>query len=236
MSNVTLNVRRHELKYFLSYADYEYARNILLDIMGADAHSPERGYPLRSLYFDGFDDDSVIEKLDGIEFRDKYRLRSYGSEYPWVKLERKRKNDNYVQKTSVTLSTDEAQQLIDGDTDMLLQHESPGARSIYFDLVRMYRRPVVLIDYMREAYTLPYNEVRITFDKAISASTTNLDMFDWSTETRQIQPNNIIIMEVKYNVALPSWFKDVFRFESATNAAISKYTLSRIGDISYVIN
>ncbi len=230
-----LNVQRHELKFYLSHADYEYARVILREMMERDEHSPERGYPLRSLYFDDIADTALLEKLDGVEFRDKYRLRSYGPEYPWVKLERKRKHNNYVQKTSVVISNEDAKKLIAGDASVLLQNDDPAARSIYFDFARRYMRPVVLIDYVREAYTLPYNEVRITFDKELSASTHDLDMFDAHTRTRQIEPHEVIIMEVKYNVALPSWFKEVFKFESGTSSAISKYTYGRIGVMEYML-
>ena len=231
----TLTAQRNELKFFLSRADYEYARNMLCELMHCDEYASEDGYPLRSLYFDTIADESVIEKLDGVESRDKYRLRSYGSEYPWVKLERKRKYNDYVSKTSVVLSNDDARALMNGDYHTLLQHDAVGARSIYFDFARQYLHPVALIDYIREPYTLPYNEIRVTFDKNISVSTDHLDMFDWNAETRQIQSHEVVIMEVKYNVCLPSWFKDVLSFESGTSAAIGKYVIARLGAMDYVL-
>lgn len=232
----TLMVWRHELKFFLSRADYEYARNILRELMCRDGYASEGEYPLRNLYFDTIADESVIEKLDGIESRDKYRLRSYGSQYPWVKLERKRKRNDYVNKTSVVLSDDDARALVGGDYHMLLECSTAGARSLYFDFARQYLHPVVLIDYTREPYTLPYNEIRVTFDKDISISVgSHLDMFDWAVETRQIQPQEVVIMEVKYNVCLPSWFKDVLSLESCTSAAIGKYAIARLGAMDYVL-
>jgi hypothetical protein len=226
-----LKVKRHELKYYLSHSDYEYARGLLRELMQRDEHSPERGYPLRSLYLDDIGESGVVEKLDGVLFRDKYRLRSYGKEYDWLKLERKRKHDNIIDKTSVTLSTKQAKRLLNGDHDVLLEMGTAGARALYFDFKRKYLRPVVVIDYIREAYTLPYNNVRITFDKELRTSTDSLDIFDDNLETNKVQREDTIIMEVKYNVALPSWFKDFFHFDSATSSAISKYTQGRIGQM-----
>lgn len=226
-----LKVQRHELKYYISRSDYEYARRLLAEMMQRDAYSPERGYPLRSLYFDDYRDASVTEKLDGIEYRDKYRLRTYDPGLDWVKLERKRKNNNYVAKTSVHLSKDEALQLINGDFHFLRAMDSPGARSIYFDFVRKYLRPVVIVDYIREAYTLPYNNIRVTFDKELVMSTHDLNLFDPNLIMRPVQRDDVVIMEVKYNTALPAWFKDFFQFDSAAMSAISKYTQARIGQM-----
>lgn len=199
--------------------------------MHRDKYSPDRGYPVRSLYFDDIGDSAVVEKLDGVEYRDKYRLRTYDLGLDWVKLERKRKNNNYVVKTSVCLSKKQARKLMEGDYEFLRSLDSPGACSIYYDFVRKYLRPVAVVDYLREAYVLPYNNIRITFDKELAANSYNLDMFDVGIVLRPVQPKDVIIMEVKFNTALPSWFKDFFHLESATMSAISKYTQSRIGQM-----
>ncbi len=232
MSKTTpLRVQRHELKYYISRQDYEYARTLLKTFMHRDEHSPERGYPIRSLYFDDISDSSVIEKLDGVEFRDKYRLRTYDPNLDWVKLERKRKENNYVTKTSVRLSRKEAEKLIKHDHNVLYDKNTPAARSLYFDFTRKYLQPVIVIDYLREAYTLPYNDIRVTFDKDISIATHDFNIFDSKLETQHIQRSDVIIMEVKYNVCLPSWFALLMNLESATTSAISKYTQGRIGEM-----
>ena len=154
----TTTVQRHELKFFLSRADYEYARNMLRELMDFDGYASADGYPLRSLYFDTIADDCATEKLDGVESRDKFRLRSYGPDYSWVKLERKRKLNNRVDKTSVVLSNEEAQIFVDGDYNLLLEHNTREARSLYFNFAKQYMHPVVLVDYIREPYILPYND------------------------------------------------------------------------------
>lgn len=226
-----LKVQRHELKYYISVRDYEYARTLLGTLMHRDTHSPPRGYPIRSLYFDDINDSSVIEKLDGVEYRDKYRLRTYDPSLDWVKLERKRKNNNYVEKTSVRLTKDDALRLMNHDHQVLQEKESTDAQSLYYDFSKKFLQPVIVIDYLREAYTLPYNEIRVTFDKEISIATHDFNLFDPALETYRIQRTDVIIMEVKYNVCLPSWFTPLMNLESATTSAISKYTQGRIGEM-----
>lgn len=232
---MSLKVQRHELKYYISRSDYEYARHILGSLMQVDENqNDERGYFIRSLYFDDAADGSVEDKLDGIEERDKYRLRTYDPKLDWVKLERKRKVNNFVNKSSVTLSKQEAKQMMDGNYDCLREKEGLAAKSIYFDLKRKYFRPVV-VDYWRDVFKLDYNEIRITFDKHIRTTTQDLDMFDENLFTRPLQRDDAIIMEVKFNTALPSWFKNFMHFESATNMAISKYCYGRMDTQDYYI-
>jgi hypothetical protein len=225
----TLKVQRHEVKYYISYADYEYARHLLNTLMIRDPHQKEdRGYFIRSLYFDDIYNTSVEEKLDGIEHRDKYRLRIYDPLQTWVKLERKRKNNQFVNKSSVTLSKAEALQMIEGDIDFLLDKDSTSARSIFFDLKRKYMRPAVIVDYDREVYMLDYNEIRVTFDKDIRVNTSNLDLFNPDLETQTLQRPDTIIMEVKFNTCLPPWFPALLKFDGTTAMAISKYCQGRM--------
>ncbi|WP_369984903.1 polyphosphate polymerase domain-containing protein [Thalassolituus sp.] len=224
-----LSVKRHEIKFFISHADYEYARSILAELMERDPNQTnERGYFIRSLYFDDILNTAVEDKLDGIEERDKYRIRVYSPDQQWAKLERKRKHNQFVDKSSVRISRDQAYQMIDGEYDWLLDMESNSARSIFFDLKRRYFRPTAMIDYDREVYLMDYNDIRVTFDMNLRISTEETDLFSDQLEMEQIQRGDTIIMEVKFNHCLPSWFPQIFRLNGTTAQAISKYCLGRM--------
>jgi hypothetical protein len=232
--NNTLKVQRHELKFYISRSDYETASSILKTLMHKDEHQDEnRGYFIRSLYFDDIADSSVEEKLDGIELRDKYRLRIYDTNLNWAKLERKRKVNQFVHKSSVTVSREEAEEIISGNYDCLLSKNSKDAVSIYFDLKRKYFRPVVIVDYIRDVFKMDYNEIRITFDKHLRANTEDFRLFSDKVITHPLQRDDVIEMEVKFNTCLPSWFKDFLCFESSVNLAISKYCHGRMGTREY---
>ena len=224
-----LNVKRHEIKFYISYADYEHARQLLSHLMTPDPNQADpRGYFIRSLYFDDILDSSVEEKLDGIERRDKYRIRIYDPSQSWAKLERKRKHNQYVDKSSVSISRSEARALIDGNADFLLEKDSDAARSIYFDFCRKYFRPTVVVDYDREVFILDYNEIRVTFDKNLRVSTSDFDLFNPQLVTQPLQRADTIIMEVKFNVCLPPWFANLLRLDGTTAQAISKYCQGRM--------
>ena len=99
--------------------------------MKRDSHQQsEDGYMIRSLYMDDAHDAAVEEKLAGVENRDKFRLRIYDTNQDWVKLERKRKYNNYVQKSTGVISKEDALELIHGNSDVLLKYDSSNLNSI----------------------------------------------------------------------------------------------------------
>ncbi len=72
---------RHEIKYLISLGEAEFLATRLRLTLSQDPHAVKNGgtYFIRSLYFDTPFEKAVGEKADGVEFRDKYRIRSPGS-------------------------------------------------------------------------------------------------------------------------------------------------------------
>ena len=89
-------------------------------------------------------------------------------------------------------------------------------------------RPKVFVDYEREAYILPYESVRITFDKNLKSGSALGDIFDPDLPLIPIAEKETMILEVKFNKYLPDYIKKVLNNLSAPQrSAISKYTLCR---------
>ena len=70
---------RYELKYVIAKADAEMLKRQLRLVMDLDKYSKssDYSYDIRSLYFDNAYSSSWLEKVDGIEYRGKYRIRIY---------------------------------------------------------------------------------------------------------------------------------------------------------------
>ena len=70
---------RHEIKYLMSLGEAEFLATRLRLTLSQDPHAVKNGgtYFIRSLYFDTPFEKAVGEKADGVEFRDKYRIRIY---------------------------------------------------------------------------------------------------------------------------------------------------------------
>lgn len=67
---------RHEHKYLIEYDTYVRLKHSLKKVMTLDKHSSnDKGYHIRSLYFDDLYENALNEKLSGIVNRKKYRVR-----------------------------------------------------------------------------------------------------------------------------------------------------------------
>ena len=219
---------RHELKYFISPAEMQVLRGILTPAMQLDPNGNENNeYHIRSLYFDTINDDAFDEKIAGVGNRKKYRIRIYNFSDKVIKLECKSKYGDLISKQSVTIPRDLAEQLIAGDPEGLQRMRHPLFHDMYREMRINLLRPAVIVDYVREAYIHPAEEVRITFDKTLRTGLYSNDLFNKNIPTYPVFDDPVEILEVKYDEFLPSYIQSMLSGVTAQRSAISKYTWCR---------
>ena len=81
---------RHELKYKISNAAAEVLKQKLALIMETDsnAYYEDGSYLIKSLYFDDLNSKSYYEKMDGVLYRKKYRIRIYNDDESFIRLKK----------------------------------------------------------------------------------------------------------------------------------------------------
>ena len=111
---------RHELKHTIHHHDDLVISSRLRKLFSHDQHADSHGsYRVSSLYFDTPSDKALRQKLDGVNHREKFRLRYYGEEPTFVRLEKKIKTNGLCSKQSATLTLKETEQLLAGKIDFL---------------------------------------------------------------------------------------------------------------------
>ena len=221
---------RHELKFYINEMQYHLLRNALDRVIDRDPNGDENNeYHIRSLYFDTVYNDALYDKLDGVQNRDKYRIRIYNLSDRVIKMECKTKVGSLISKRSLTIPRDLCEQLMAGDPTGLETTRSGLLNDIYREMTVNLLRPVVIVDYVREAYLHPAEEVRITFDKQLRSGMYSKDLFDPHVPTISPLDNQEIILEIKYNRVMPPYIRDLINtyVGNAQQCAISKYTLCR---------
>lgn len=219
---------RHELKYLINYGEYMHLSRTLDYVLQRDPAGDEfNEYPIRSLYFDTIQDDFLNEKISGVGERKKYRIRIYRFSDKDIKLECKSKYGSLISKQSLLIPRDLADQLIGGDPTGLESTAEPLLRDVYREMKTRLLRPVVIVDYVREAYTHPAEDVRITFDKQLHTGMYSHDMFNPRLPTVPVMDNNLMILEVKFNRVLPDYIRNLLAGISAQYVAASKYVMCR---------
>ncbi|KIL42839.1 hypothetical protein KP77_34690 [Jeotgalibacillus alimentarius] len=225
---------RHELKYYITEQDYELMRKRIGLLMPQDEYSiDERGYLIRSLYFDNVHDHDLIQKNNGVFRRKKFRIRTYNHSDAVIRLEKKSRQGEYILKSSAPITREEYTQLLEWDYTFLKHKEDPLYEEFYYYLQSYYMKPRVIVDYIREAYVGPMSNIRITFDKELSFVTNTVDLFERDSVSEEVLDYPKTILEVKYDDFLPDYIRQVLQLDSHNRSAISKYVHCRIASIRY---
>lgn len=219
---------RHELKFQINTGEYLVLSRMLDSILARDPNGDEfNEYRIRSLYFDTPFDDALYEKLEGVPNRAKYRIRIYRHWDKYIRLECKRKIGDLTSKQAVTIPRQLADQLVAGDTAGLLKTGEPLLHQMYAEIATRLLRPVVIVDYIREAYLHPADEVRVTFDKRLRTGLGSTDLFNPTVPLIDPFPDPTIILEVKFNKALPGHIAAILNSVRGQRQAFSKYVICR---------
>ena len=219
---------RHEWKYYINYDTYYVLRDRLRQIIGPDENMhDENGYLISSIYFDDMYGTAMEEKTAGTRFRKKFRIRSYEYDPGLIRLECKSKFDEFISKESAKLTQEEYYKILNGDYGFLISRPEKVCQELFMYHQTKFLKPQVTVEYRREAYVYPLGNVRITFDKDISAGTDTLDMFSEYYHTTKILDDDLMVLEVKYDDYLPAHIAKLLQIGMADQCAISKYVMCR---------
>ena len=218
---------RHECKHEITLSDMLTIRARLSAAAMPDPHATNGKYEIRSLYFDDLYDTALREKLDGVNFREKYRIRLYNGDTSLIKLEKKTKINGLCSKESAALTADEAQRIADGDTEWMGSDSRPLVTELYSRIQSRGLRPKTVVDYTREPFIFPAGNVRVTIDYNIR---TGMGVTDFLNPDMPTVPagNPPIILEVKWDDFLPDIIRDTVNLRGTRTTAFSKYAACRI--------
>jgi hypothetical protein len=218
---------RHEWKHEVNASDLIALRQRMRAVAMPDPHAVNGKYLIRSLYFDNGTDKALREKLDGVSRREKFRIRYYNGDTGVIHLEKKSKIGGLGNKQSASLTADQAQAIVDGDTDWMLYSPQPLIRELHSKMRTQGLRPKTIVDYTREPFIYPPGNVRVTFDYDIR---TGLHCTDFLNPRCVTIPagDAPIILEVKWDAYLPDIIRDAVQLEGRRTSAFSKYAQCRI--------
>lgn len=215
-----MDLKRTELKFIITIDEYHKLKNELIHLMSLDTHAKvvDRMYHIRSLYFDDLYDSRALEKADGVEFHQKYRIRSY--DMTASRLEYKTKVGNMTNKQSFWLTKEVEVALMNQDYEVLYKNLDDSLIQGMVGRMKFdHLKPVLWIDYDREAYTHKIGDTRITFDKDITATTYGR-AFPFK---RNVLEPRTLVLEVKYTNILPDFISKVLFHRNFQVLSYSKY-------------
>ncbi|MBP5733342.1 MAG: polyphosphate polymerase domain-containing protein [Lachnospiraceae bacterium] len=217
---------RHEVKFEISLQDKLILRQRLRAVARPDPHSVNGTYFVRSLYFDDAMDRALMEKINGVNRREKFRIRYYNGDASVIFLEKKSKRDGLGTKQSAQLTAKQAQRLLDGDVSWMIENEHPLIRELASKMKTQGIAPKTIVDYLREPYVFPAGNVRVTIDEKIRSGIRCTDFLNPDCVT--VPVSDAILLEVKWDGFLPDVIRDAVSLADRREGAFSKYAACRI--------
>ncbi len=219
---------RHELKFKISNSAAEVLKQKLSLILDKDkyAYYSDGSYLIRSLYFDDRDSSSYYEKMDGVLYRKKYRIRMYNEDDSFIRLEKKMKHNNWTAKEQMLISKDIYSKILNGKVDDI---DNPSG--LLLEFINDYKTkgliPSIIVEYQRVAFTYPVSDVRITFDSNIQSGLYNYDLFDTNYPRFDVSEKGKQVLEVKFNEVLPLHIANILNDIPSVREAVSKFAICR---------
>ncbi len=218
---------RNELKYLCSEQQLRLLEVRIRHICTPDPHAGETGsYTVRSVYFDDYRDSCYYENEDGVNRREKFRIRLYDSNTDTITLECKQKVNGRNHKFSCGITGEECRAVLQG-TFALPADADPVLNKFFLMYRTRLYRPKVIVEYERTPFLYRMGNVRITFDRNISATSRVQDFLETEIHARPMMPGGMHLLEVKYDELLPDYLYRELQLDNLQQTPNSKYYTAR---------
>lgn len=221
---------RNELKFIVRFGERtalleRWRRNLSRDPY-TDQHAVT---PILSQYYDTPRLRFYREKLDGIGFRNKVRLRTYGYRFrpgQATFIEIKQRLGERVRKIRQRIADFQTRHLSPGNWSF----DDPRTESAFGVLLERHQlRASAQVWYLREAYeALVEPDVRVTFDSLLTAlhPGEQLESDRMADPFSRVTPDTLVILEVKATRGIPVWVAEGARTVELVQKPVPKYVMA----------
>ncbi len=220
---VTYSFERYETKFLLNPDQYREVMPLMREKMEEDRYGV---YTICNIYYDCAGYDLIRNSLEHPEYKEKFRLRSYGTPKDGDKIfaEIKRKYEGVVYKRRIEGTSDEILSFLDGNG---AADDITGSEQIEKEIRNFFSRwqpePKAFIGYERLALAGKDDpNFRITFDWNMRWREDRLDLRD-GDDGKLILPDDHVVMEVKSGAGIPLWLTSILSKYHVYQQGFSKY-------------
>ena len=218
---------RYEKKYQVSEDVFAKLQDRLFDYMELDFYNREQfTYPICNIYYDSADNYLIRTSLSKPTYKEKLRLRSYGTptEGSTVYAEIKKKYLGLTNKRRSGLKLNEAYQFLSNGNLPILRPYMNGQvlQEIQYILSQRKLLPAVYLSYERRALFDSSSDLRISFDTNIVARRYDLRL-ESGSYGRSLIRDGVWVLEIKTALAYPLWLTRLLSEYGIYPKRFSKY-------------
>lgn len=213
--------QRHEIKFLVTQAQKRRLLGQIGKRLVPDIHGDST---ICNIYYDTPDFRLIRRSLEKPNYKEKLRLRSYGTVGPGdaVFLELKKKYDGVVYKRRISISEERAAAYM-AHRLKLPQDSQIGREIAYCCDFYGSLQPSVYLCYDRTAlYSAEDPNLRLTFDQNIRFRRERISLLEKPGGREILRPGEALL-EIKTATAMPLWLVEALSREGIRQTSFSKY-------------
>jgi SPX domain protein involved in polyphosphate accumulation len=218
---MSINVfKRIEQKYIIPKDKYKILMKEISKYITKDEYFESY---ISNIYFDNSNNDLIVNSIDKPIYKDKVRLRSYGTPNlnDDIFLEIKNKYKDTVGKRRIKMTLKE---FYDYLYEGKYNKESQIMNEINYLFEYYHLKPSIFIAYDRLSYKDKNDDnFRITFDNNLRSRRDDLKLEDGSKGEKFFKKEEYVIMEIKTLGGIPLWFTNALSKLQIYPSSFSKY-------------
>ncbi|MBE7054130.1 MAG: polyphosphate polymerase domain-containing protein [Ruminococcaceae bacterium] len=220
--------RRSEKKYVIDNEAYLKMRNFLKTYMISDKYNKDDNtYHISNIYYDTHDDYLVRNSIEKPIYKEKIRLRTYGTpdlnSFSYIELKKKYNGITYKRRTKIKLyeAYDFLNNKIFPENNGYINKQVLNEISYFISVYNPV--PKIKISYDRYAFfSLDTKDLRVSFDRNIFFNTENLQL-ESSEKGNRLLKEDYWILEIKAEKGIPIWLTNYLSENKIYSTGFSKY-------------
>lgn len=222
---------RYEKKYMLDADTYRKLLKRLNAYMVLDAYNQNgEYYAISNIYYDTEQDQLIRNSIEGPVYKEKLRLRSYGTPklQDYVFIEIKKKYEGVVNKRRTAMRLEDAYNYLNHDIIPDFQKNEGRINTQVLKEIDYFKEfygliPKLYLAYDRKAFFERNDgDFRITFDTNIRTRRFDLQL-EAGSYGELLLPKDTFLMEIKISGAVPVWFSKIISELNIYPTSFSKY-------------
>ena len=176
-------------------------------------------------YFDDIYNSAYYDKIDGINEREKFRIRIYNDDDNFIRLEKKEKRFGLTFKTQTTISKQEYEDIINDNYNDITNIKNELLKELLIKKKLNNLKPSVIVEYDRYALNGMVEDLRITFDENIKTQRFHTNLLKNTSLNFAVMNKDEIVLEIKFNDYIPQHILAIINSIPSIRIAVSKFAL-----------
>lgn len=213
--------QRYEIKYLMTKQQQLELYRLILPYMQPDRFGRST---ILNIYYDMPDKRLIRKSLEGPCYKEKLRVRSYGTPKAdsTVFVELKKKYKGVVYKRRMDMNEQTAVNYINNGMHPAIQTQISKEIDYFIGFYKQLE-PSVFLSYEREAFMgIEDENFRMTFDRSILMRTYDMDLKK-GIYGRPLLEENLVLLEVKTAYGIPTWLLTFLSERQIYKTSFSKY-------------